>query len=383
MIQHALQDIRVVDLTSYIAGSYTTALLADMGARVVKVESPTGDRFRALAGFDGWNRGKRAIALNLNTHGGKALLHEMIRDGDVLAMNLRPGVAGALGVDYDSVARVNPRIVYSSVTSYGNSGPYRDKPAFDPLMQAQSGAMAAQGRAEPHPVLLRVPITDYAGAILAASGIAMALYHRKKTGRGQRIEASLADSVLAFQVAEFFSYPGKPWETLNDSNGIGAAYRIYEAKDGWLFISCDDDESWSKLCRVLNRPDLSQSYGTEEKRRASSQELIDALEPVFRKATLSDWLNRLERAGLKRAPVRSSRDVHDEPQALHNALSVDVQSPILGPIKQLGLPVKMSKTPGKIWGTAPTLGQHTDEILSEMGRSPEEIADLRAKGVVF
>ncbi len=384
MIQHPLQGVKVVDMTSYIAGAYTTFLLADIGAEVVKVESPTGDGFRVQAGsFDGWNRGKRAISLDLNTSDGKAILNDMIRASDVLAENFRPGVSTKLGVDYDAVREINPKIVYSTITGYGSSGPYSDRPAFDPLMQAQSGPMAIQGNTEPHPVFLRVPISDYAAAILAANGIVLALYHRKKTGEGQRVEVPLVNSVLAFQAAEFFSYPGKPRGLLNDSKGMGPAYRIYHVQDGWLFISCDDDESWSNLCILLNRPDLSQTYDTQEKRSEASQELIEILGQAFQRARLSEWLAKLEAVGVKCAPAVSSRDMHSEPQALHNGLSVDSISPAIGPIKQLGLPIKMSATPGKIWGPAPRLGQHTDEILSEMGRSPTEIADLRSRGVVF
>ena len=242
----------MVDLAAYIAGSYCSSLLADMGARVVKVESPAGDGFRAMGGaFQGWNRGKRAMVLNLLTDEGRDILYRMVGEADVVMENYRPGVAKKLGADYESLKAVNPSIIYCTVTGYGMTGPYIEKPAFDPLLQAESGAMAAQGGEGNPPVYLRIAMTDYAASILAAYGVAAALFHRARTGQGQRLETSLLNAAIAVQAGEFLSYPGKEPSPRVDSLGLSSTYRLYQAEDGWFFLSCSDDESWRKVCEVL------------------------------------------------------------------------------------------------------------------------------------
>lgn len=383
MIKHPFEGIKVVDLTSYIAGAYATALLADMGADVIKVESPVGDGFRALAGaFDGWNRGKRSISLDLSSPEGKAILYDMVRRADVVAENYRPGVSKKLEMDYQALANINTKIIYCTIIGYGSSGPFSDQPAFDPLMQAQGGVMEAQGRNGTNPVFLRVPVSDYAAAIMGAAGIAMALRHRIKTGSGQRLETSLVNSVIAFQAAEFFLYSGKSPEASNTPLGFRSTYRIYQTQDGWFFLSCEDDDSWAKLCQALNIPPDIAALRTARDRSAKDEEITANLARVFQHNTTSHWLALLRSAAVRCAPVKLSQDMHNEPQALINGLSTNAVSPILGKIKQLGLPVKMSLTPGEIRGPAPTLGQHTNEILVEMGKTQEEIASLHRNGVV-
>ena len=383
MLKHAFEGIKVVDLAAYIAGAYCSALLTDMGAEVVKVESPTGDGFRALGGgFQGWNRGKRGMVVDLTKPEGREILHTMVKDADVVMENYRPGVSERLGANYETLAEINPGIIYCSITGYGSSGPFSERPAFDPLMQAQSGAMAAQGGDGKPPVFLHVAISDYAAAMLGAYGIAMALFHRLRTGQGQRLETCLLNAAIAVQAEEFFSYQGKPTVHRVDSFGIDSTYRMYKAQDGWLFLSCDDDASWSKLCNVLDLNDLLSSSSLKQQRMKRDQELGKALEEIFSRAPLAEWLIKLEEAGVRCAPVTRSQDMHGEPQAVHNGLTVAADSPDLGLIKQLGLPIRLSRTPGKVWGPAPALGQHTDEVLLELGKTRDEIASLRARKVV-
>ena len=378
-----LQGVRVIDLAAYIAGAYCSTLLADMGADVVKVESPAGDAFRVLGGsFQAWNRGKRAMILNLASPEGRSILHRMVADADVVVENYRKGAAEKLGADYDTLRAVTPRIIYCSVTGYGLTGPYSSQPGFDPLLQAQSGAMTTQGGKGSPPVFLRVAISDYAGAMLSAFGVAAALLHRARTGIGQRVEASLLRGAVAVQAVELFSYPDSKPVPRSGDKGETACYRLYEGSDDWFFLSCRDDESFASVCEVVSRPDLAQRYAHEEQRMEHDSEIAAAFEAAFAADTRAAWISRLQGAGVRCAVSNRMADLHQNAYAIERGFTVDAESPDLGPIKQMGLPFEFSGTPGKIHGPAPAHGQHTDEVLSEAGYSTDEIASLRERGIV-
>ncbi|MBM3949454.1 MAG: CoA transferase [SAR202 cluster bacterium] len=382
-MKHPLDGVTVVDLTSYIAGSYVATLLADLGARVVKVESPTGDGFRVMAGsFQGWNRGKRAIIVDLTKQEGRDLLYRMVAEADVVLENYRPGVAKKLGVDHETIRAITPDIVYCSVTAYGQTGPYIQSPGFDPLMQAQSGAMHAQGGEGNPPVFLRVAITDYAAAILGAVGIAAALANRARTGLGQRLETSLVNSAIAVQAAEFLDYGAKPEPRRMGDYGVDAAYRLYQASDGWLFLSCQDDESWAKACAALDRPELARRYPDMTSRLKHDGEIAAELERLFARGERQKWLNKLQQAGVRCGPSRVMTDFHDDSWAVQSGLTVSAESPDAGPVRQMGVAIGFSDTPGVVWRPAPSHGQHTDEVLGEIGYSDKDIARLRQNGVV-
>jgi formyl-CoA transferase len=375
--------VKVVDLTSYIAGSYVATLLADLGAQVVKVESPAGDGFRVMAGsFQGWNRGKRAIIVDLTRQEGRSLLYKLVKEADVVLENYRPGVTKKLGVDYKTIRAVKPDIVYCSVTSYGQTGPYIQSPGFDPLMQAQSGAMDAQGGDGNPPVFLRVAITDYAAAILGAVGIAAALAYRSRTGKGQRLETCLVNAAIAVQAAEFLDYDGKPEPRRIGEYGVDATYRLYQASDGWLFLSCQDDESWVKACAALSRPSLAKRYPDSRSRLGHDDEIAVELEGLFHSGKRQEWLDKLQKAGVRCGPSRVMTDFHDDPWAIQSGLTASAESPDAGPVRQMGVAIGFSDTPGTVWGPAPAHGQDTDEVMGELGYSAEEIATLRQSGVV-
>jgi formyl-CoA transferase len=382
-VRYALDGVKIVDLTSYIAGSYVATLLADLGARVVKVESPAGDGFRVMAGsFQGWNRGKRAIVVDLTKQGGRDLLYRMVREADVVLENYRPGVTKKLGVDYETIRSVKPDIVYCSVTAYGQTGPYIQSPGFDPLMQAQSGAMHAQGGEGNPPVFLRVAITDYAAAILGAVGIAAALAYRARTGQGQRLETSLVNAAIAVQAAEFLDYDGKPQPRRMGEYGVDATHRLYQASDGWLFLSCQDDPSWVRACATLGRSGLAKQYPDARSRLEHDDEIAAELETIFRGGKRQEWLDKLQSAGVRCGPSRVMTDFHDDPWAIQSGLTVSAESPDAGPVRQMGVAIGFSDTPGVVWGPAPAHGQHTDDVLREVGYSAEEISALRQNGVV-
>ena len=372
-----------MDLSGYIAGAYCTALMADLGARVVKIESHEGDGFRTMsAGFQGWNRGKRAMVLDLKAREGRDILYQMVSEGDVVVENYRPGVADRLGVGYDTLRAINPQIVYCTVAGFGTDGPHSGEAGWDALLQALSGAAVAQGGEGNPPVFIRVAISDYAAAILAAYGISAALLHRARTGQGQRLETSLLNATIAVQASEFFSYPGKPPSPSIPTEGPRATYRLYQAADEWLFLSCDDDRAWAAACGVLGRLDLLKRYPDRESRAIHDAEVGAALERAFSTDARARWLSRLQDAGVKCAPSNVITDVHSDPQAIQSGLTVDADSPDAGPIRQMGLPINFNDTPGTISGPAPAFGQHTDQVLAELGYAPDAIAGLREKRVI-
>jgi crotonobetainyl-CoA:carnitine CoA-transferase CaiB-like acyl-CoA transferase len=263
---HALEGVRVVDLTNYIAGSLCPMLLADYGADVVKVESLEGDSFRTFGlGFLGWNRGKRSIALDLKQEEGRRILWELAAQADAVVENFRYGAAQRLGADYESLARQNPRLVYCTIAGFGVDGPYAEKPAFDPLLQARSGAMAVQGGSEQPPIFLSVAVTDYSAALLATYGIAAALFERERSAQGQRVVTSLTDATIAGQSGSFVFYEGAPAELQGGPDFLGpsAVVRSYQASDGWLFLACRREEHWLALARVVSRPELAQRHSWE------------------------------------------------------------------------------------------------------------------------
>ena len=382
----ALEGVRVVDLTNYIAGSLCPMFLADYGAQVTKVEPLEGDSFRMFGlGFMGWNRGKRSITLDLGQEEGQRLLRELVGQADVVVENFRPGVAQRLGADYETLVQVNPHIIYCTVAGHGESGPYATRPAFDPLLQARSGAMAAQGGRGQPPVFLDVAITDYSAALLATYGIAAALYERERSGEGQRVVTSLTASTIAGQSGSFIFYEGKPQEPEGGPDFLGpsAAYRCYQAADGWLFLACRSEEQWQALADVVGRPELAQDHSWETAAAASAEgRLGRMLEGIFRADTVHKWLARLDGAGVPCAPILGPLDLLTDEHLLANELITEHKHPQWGLIRQTGLLAKLSHTPGRLQGPSPNLGQHTDEVLAELGYDQSKIVRLREGRIV-
>jgi len=383
---YALEGVRVVDLTNYIAGSLCGMLLADYGADVIKVESLEGDSFRTFGlGFMGWNRGKRSIAVDLKREEGRRILRELAARADVVVENFRYGVAARLGADYETVARQNPRLVYCTIAGFGVDGPYAEKPAFDPLFQARSGAMAAQGGRGQPPVFLSAAITDYSAALLATYGIAAALFERERSGQGQRVVTSLTNATIAGQPGSFVFYEGAPPDPQGGPDFLGpsAVVRSYQASDGWLFLACRREEHWTALARVLGRPELAQRQSWEAAAAAPADgPLGETLASIFRQDPLATWLARLDGAGVPCAPVPSLQQILRDEHLEANALMTDCDHPQWGHIRQTGLLVKLSRTPGCIQRRAPLLGEHTREVLADLGLSEEETAHLREGGII-
>jgi crotonobetainyl-CoA:carnitine CoA-transferase CaiB-like acyl-CoA transferase len=375
----ALAGVSVVDLTSYIAGSYAGMMLADLGASVIKVEALEGDAFRELPGFLGWNRGKRSIAVNLKEPDGRAIAHRLAARADVVMENMRPGVADRLGVGEADLRAINPRLIYASVTAFGSDGPYADRPGFDPLLQAMAGVMTLQGFGGP-PRYVRIAVTDYYTAALAAQAILAALFARERTGRGQRVETSLLRGALAMQSGNVVDYPAKQ-SVFRDN----PTYRLYRAADGeWFFLACGNQSFWAKLCTALGLAHLADDprFGSWLLRLDNGPALIPLLEDTFASRPREEWLRVLAEHDIPAAPVQSLVAFMGDPAVKQQRMIVRYDHPEVGPLALMGQPWTFSDTPAPEAGPPPLLGQHTDEVLRAAGYGDEDIADLRRRRIV-
>jgi formyl-CoA transferase len=374
-----LDGIRVVDLTSYIAGSYAAMMLADLGADVVKVEPLSGDPFRELPGFLGWNRGKRSVAADLKTAEGRAIVERLAARGDVVMENMRPGAADRLGLGWAALSAGNPRLIYCSITAFGSTGPYVDRPGFDPLLQAMSGAMALQGFGGP-PQYIRIAVTDYYAAALGAQAVLAALFVRERTGRGQRVETSLLHAAMALQSGNFVDYPGKQ-HIFRDN----PTYRLYRAADGeWFFLACGNQTFWGKLCGALGLSHLANDprFASWVLRLDNREALLPLLEQTFSSQPRDHWLKLLAEHDIPAAPVQTIMQFMDDPAVRHHDMTRTYTHPDVKSLRLLGQPLAFSDTAAADPGPPPALGEHTDEVLRELGYDAAAIAGLRARTVI-
>jgi crotonobetainyl-CoA:carnitine CoA-transferase CaiB-like acyl-CoA transferase len=383
-----LAGLRVLDLSGFIAGAYGPMTLADFGADVIKVESPEGDAFRSFGfGFLGWNRGKRALSVDTRRPEGRAVVHDLVGAADIVVENFRPGAAQRLGLDYETLAAINPRLIYSSVSAFGDVGPLAGLPGFDPLLQARSGAMAAQGGMEHGhpPVYFTVAICDYAAALLAVYGICTALVERERSGRGQRVETTLAQAALAVQAGEFIWYAGRPpWPAGAPARlGESAADRLYQAADGWLRLSLSDPVRWPALANALGDDVLAAVPGADALIAAVNGALADRIARALAARPLMHWQTALRDAGVPVAAVVRPPDLFTDAQVLANDLIVEHEHADWGTVRQSGVLAKFARTPGHAYRAAPLLGQHSREVLREAGYDDGQIDALIRDGIVI
>lgn len=383
-----LAGIRVLDLSSFLAGPFAAMILGDMGAEVLKVEPPGGDLARRwspyLAGegrfFQGWNRNKRGMAVDLTTERGREVVQELARRSDVVIENFRRGVTRKLGIDYETLSAVNPRLVYCSCTAFGSRGPQRDRPGYDPVLQTISGTAIGQHRYNGGiTAICVIAVSDYQAGMLMVAGACAALYRRELTGRGQLVETSLLQAVMTLQAQNFVKALDTP-----EQGAMGIyPYRLFETADGHIFIAGGTDRFWQILCDTIGLPELGrdQRYATNGQRVNAAGEISARLEPLFRSRGTAEWEELLVNAGVPCGGARTYEQFFDDPQVAAMGMNQIVEHPTIGRMRVIGVPVDFSDTPGAVQGAAPALGQHTDEVLREIGWE-SQIAELRADGVV-
>lgn len=392
----ALEGMVVLDATQIMAGPFCALLLADMGADVIKVEHPDGgDDTRRMgppfiagesAAFLAMNRNKRSVALNLKAEDGKDLFRRLARRADVLVENFRPGTMERLGLGYEALREVNPGMIYCSISGFGQTGPYRLRGGFDLVAQGMSGLISCTGHPGGPATKVGVPISDLNAGIYAAYGILGAYIHRLRTGRGQRIDTSLLEGAIAYTFWEsaIFFATGKNPEPMGSAHRLNAPYQVFRTKDSSLSLGAANQSTWERLCQAIGRPDLvaDPRFRENAARIERYQELATILEEVFQQDTTANWLSRLEQAGVPAGPIYNLAQVYEDPHVRAREMVVELEHPVAGPIRHIGIPVKLSDSPGRITRPAPTLGQHTDDVLEWLGLDTPAITRLRESGVV-
>jgi crotonobetainyl-CoA:carnitine CoA-transferase CaiB-like acyl-CoA transferase len=364
---------------------------------VIKVEKvPGGDDSRRSvppeidgesAAFMMMNRNKRGIAVNLKTDGGKALLRRLLADADVVIENYRHGTMQRLGLGYDGLSRANPGLIYCEISGFGRTGPYRERAGFDLIAQGMSGLMSITGEAgDRPPVKVGAPVTDITAGILGALGVVAALHHRHRTGQGQRVDTSLFEAgiVHTYWQSAIALATGRSPGPMGSAHPLNAPYQAFRTADGWINIGAANQGNWQRLVAALDAPELMDDprFADNPGRMANLDALAAALAPYFQARRTADWLTRLEAAGVPAGPVLSIAEMHRDPQTLARDMLTEVVHTSLGPVQTLGLPIKLSATPGGPRHGAPLLGEHTRAVLAEHGYSAAEIEALIAEGAV-
>jgi CoA:oxalate CoA-transferase len=417
----ALEGIKILDFTEIIAGPLATMLLADMGAEVIKIEPPWGDPWRFSREFIpgeshtyiSLNRGKRSLPLDLTRTEGREVVEKLVLDADVVVVNYRPDVPAKLGIDYEALAKLNPRIIYCENTAFGRRGPHSSRPGYDLIIQAMSGIVASEGKivdGVPQHVVSSA-LADFATGIAMAWGISAALYSRERTGEGQKIETTLLATALLLQTSRFLQVDaedlstrtevladlekmrakGRPFSEVHsrveEARGRPPGniyYRNYQTSDGVLAVGCLSDTLRRKLADVLSIEDIRFNPGydpTTAEARRFGQELMIRVESLFRSRTMSDWIQTLDNAGIPCGPVRFIEELIDDDQVQANDLVVELEHVLAGSLRMVGPILRMTETPLRAKTASPALGQHTDEIFRELGYEEDEIERFRSSGI--
>lgn len=399
-----LQNIRVLDITRALAGPYCTMMLGDLGADIVKVERPksgdesrgwgppfVGEPYGPYAGesayFIAANRNKRSITVNIQTAEGQEIVRRLAGVSDVLVENYRTGDLDKLGLGYEDLHRLYPKLIYCSISGYGRTGPYADRPGYDAIIQAEGGMMSLTGPADGTPSRVGIPIIDITAGMFASSAILAGLRARDLTGEGQLIDISLFDAHIALltNAASNYLVGGEPPRRLGNAHPNIAPYEAFPARDGWLVVGAANEKQWQTLCGIINRADLQTDprFASNSQRVANRPALLEELNRVFSQRDVQAWLDELMRAGLPCAPINTLPQVFDHPQTQARQMTLETEHPTAGKVRVTGFPYKFSETPAEIHAPPPTLGQHTNEILTTvLDYSSEDVSALREKGAI-
>ena len=393
---YPLEGIRILELGQIIAGTYGSQVLSDLGAEVIKVETPAGDLgrnpsvapYRGLSGlFLTLNRNKQSTVINLKSDEGRTVFYALVKLCDVVIDNFRPGVLARLKIDFETLSKINPRIIQCSVTGFGSEGVYKNYPALDINIQAISGHMAITGEPGRPPVRVGIPLADMSGGIYSCKGILAALFDRERTGKGRRIEISMFDCMLSL-----LGYMGTMWLTNGElpkppgsAHDYTVPWQAFAAKDGYIVVATRQENFWRKLCEVLERSALANDprFATNAQRVKNRASLLPKLEEIFLTRTVDDWLGRLRVAEVPAAPVNNLDRAFAEPPVAERQMIVEYEHPEVGKVRLPGNPIKMSDMEGTSAKPAPQLGQHTNAVLDRLlGFSATQIADLRKMGAI-
>jgi len=391
-----LDGVRILELGQIIAGTYGSQVLTDLGAEVIKIESPEGDlgRIPSVAPYKGvstlfltFNRNKKSVVINLKSDAGKALFHDLVKVSDVVIDNFRAGVLERLKADYATLSRINPRIIHCSVTGFGTDGAYKDYPALDLIIQAISGYLSITGEPGRPPARVGIPLADLSGGIFSCEGILAALYRRERTGKGCRLETSMFDGMLNLlsYMGTHYLCTGEVPKPQGSAHEFTVPWQAFQAKDGYLVIATRQENFWRKLCVVLGEPALADDprFSTNPKRLEHRATLVPMLENIMRRDTVAAWLRKLRAAEVPAAPVNDLAGAFAESPVAEREMIVEYDHPDVGLVRLPGNPIKFADLEGTPSRPAPRLGEHTDDVLQTLlGLSQQKIADLRREAVI-
>lgn len=391
-----LEGVRVIEACQMMAGPFCACLLGDMGADVIKIERPGGgDDARLIGrhfagddsfGFMNLNRNKRSMVVNFKDDEGQALVRGLAASADIFIQNMRPGTIDKLGLGYEALREINPGLVYVSISGYGRTGPYKDRPGYDLVSQGFSSLMSFTGEPDRPPAKIPVPICDLNAGMYSAFSALSAYIYKQKTGKGQLVDVSLTDAGLGYtfwQASQFFPSGDSPYPR-GSAHELTAPYQAFRCADGYIVLGAANQSNWGRMCRAIGREDLMarEEYSDSKNRGLNYLQLAEELEVVFLADERAAWLAKLEEAGVPCGPIHDMAEAFAHPQIQAREMSVEVEHPVAGKMQVLGFPPKLSETRTGVRAPAPLLGQHTDEILREAGKSAAEIQRLRDQGVV-
>ncbi|MEW9921632.1 CaiB/BaiF CoA transferase family protein [Marimonas sp. MJW-29] len=392
-----LAGVKVIELAHIMAGPVCGMMLADMGADVIKVEKPTGDDTRRMvppqingeaAAYMMMNRNKRGIALNLKDPAALEVLRKLLAEADVVVENYRKGTMERLGLGFDDLLKINPRLIYCEISGFGRTGPYAERGGFDLIAQGMSGLMSITGEGPGRPpVKVAAPISDINAGILAAMGISAAYSNVLKTAQGQKVDTSLFEAAIVqtyWQSAFAFATGDTP-QPLGSAHPLNAPYQCFATADGWINVGAANQTNWLRFLTAIHAEELNDDprFASNADRMANLPDLVPILEKVLKTDTTDNWLSRMEDAKVPAGPVLTIPEMHRDPQALAREMIVEVDHPTAGPVKAIGHPVKYSATPARVTRAAPQLGQHTRDILREAGYADQQIETLIQNGAAI